>query len=84
MFPVFRERTREGLSRAVDRAVELATLGEYRYLPEGAPTSFPNARTPVSATATAPDVVRVTPPRFRVRGGAVPPPPQECIVAPDP
>ena len=81
MFPVLRERTREGLSRAVDRAVELATLGEYRYLPESAPASCPDATTPVSPTATAPDVVRVTPPRFRVRGGAIPPRSQECIVA---
>ena len=34
MFPDLRDRTREAVGRAVDRALELATLGEYRYVPD--------------------------------------------------
>jgi len=127
MFPDLRDRTREAVGRAVDRALELATLGEYRYVPDdravaavavrrrprvrpapdrrpapgpsstmlprrlGAATAAgrlaasagpePLAQASIaSPIATAPDVVRVSPPRVRVRGGAIPPPPQECAV----
>jgi len=32
MFPTLQTRAREALAGAIDRAVEFATLGEYRYM----------------------------------------------------
>src|SRR2546421_11435618 len=83
MFPTLQNRAREAFAGAVDRAVEFATLGEYRYLAvesevaPDAPAEPPEAR---RAAATPPT------PRGRVfaadRGtsgsapGALPPAPR--------
>src|SRR5437764_14100275 len=40
MFPLVRERTRELVAEAVDRAVEFATLGEYGFTAEGGEVDY--------------------------------------------
>ena len=87
MFPPVRNRTRAALLRAVDRAIEFATLGEYGLEVAVADASSPGtgrsaqsvARRPgaVASPGRLPRRVDAATPAGR-RGGAVLPPPQRC------
>jgi hypothetical protein len=90
MFPPVRNRTRAALLRAVDRAIEFATLGEYGLEVPAADTSAPGIGRSAHSVARRPGAVispgrqprRVTQatPAGR-RAGSVPPTPQPCVGA---
>jgi hypothetical protein len=92
MFPPVRNRTRAALLRAVDRAIEFATLGEYGLEVPAADASAPGTGRSAHSVARRPGAV-ASPVRLprRVdastaagrRGGSVPPPPQRCVLAQD-
>jgi hypothetical protein len=87
MFPPVRTRTRAALLRAVDRAIEFATLGEYGLEVPGADAPAPGtgrsahsvARRPgaVASPGRLPRRVEAATPAGR-RAGAVQPPPHPC------
>jgi hypothetical protein len=89
MFPPVRTRTRAALLRAVDRAIEFATLGEYGLeVPGGDVGGTGPPRGAISAVARRPGPPALPgrlPRRVQAataagrRGGSVAPPAQHCV-----